>query len=156
MRSFNITERIEIRCESKGNMQGFKHVATLYIDGVKRQTASVQYINRTWERYDFQTVMQCLVEKSKVLSDAEKKVCQKFLAGDHADMSLFKNTAMVAAMGDIFGKTKKEKNDWKTRMLKAGLEKKGLMIPEDWDELDEDEKEKRLNKLVALAGSVGK
>ena len=59
-----------------------------------------------------------------------------------------KTIAMVAKMGEIFGANQKEKNDWKARMLKAGLESKGLIMPDDWNTLSEDEKEKRLNRAI--------
>lgn len=59
-----------------------------------------------------------------------------------------KTIAMVAKMGEIFGTNQKEKNDWKARMLKAGLENKGLIMPDDWNTLSEDEKEKRLNRAI--------
>jgi len=62
--------------------------------------------------------------------------------------SILKTTGMIALLGDVFGNTKKEKNDWKARMMKAGLEGKGLTMPEDWDDLTEDEKEKRLNGAI--------
>lgn len=65
--------------------------------------------------------------------------------------SRFKTVAMVAMMGEIFGQTKKEKNDWKARMLKAGLGSSGLEMPEDWDTLSEDEKERRLNGVIKMA-----
>jgi hypothetical protein len=61
----------------------------------------------------------------------------------------FKTVAMVAQMGEIFGDTQKEKNDWKLRMLKAGIN--GLDIPSDWDSLSEDEKERRLNKVIKFS-----
>ena len=64
--------------------------------------------------------------------------------------SQMNSTAMVAMMGDLFSSNKKESNDWKARMLKAGLP--GLSIPEDWDELSEDEKETRLNKVIKEMG----
>jgi hypothetical protein len=35
-------------------------------------------------------------------------------------------------------------------MLKAGIQ--GLDIPEDWDELDEDTKEARLNGVIEVMG----
>jgi len=60
-----------------------------------------------------------------------------------------KTIKMVMTMGNIFGKDQKEKNDWKARMLKAGLENKGLIMPNDWNQLPEPEKEKRLNKVIA-------
>ena len=59
-----------------------------------------------------------------------------------------KSTAVVAMMGDIFGKTEKEKNSWKTRMLKAGLEGRGLIMPEDFDGLPEEEKKRRLDGAI--------
>jgi len=62
---------------------------------------------------------------------------------------MMKTTGMVALMGDLLCDTKKQKNDWKKRMLKAGIP--DLDIPDDWDELSEDEKEKRLNKVISLA-----
>lgn len=62
---------------------------------------------------------------------------------------MLKTTAMVAMMGDIIGgKTLKEKNTWKTRMLKAGLSNRGLDMPEDWESIKESEKKKRLNKAL--------
>ena len=54
---------------------------------------------------------------------------------------------MTAQIGEIFGQNKKEKNDWKARMLKAGLGE-GLDMPEDWNSLSEEEKERRLNKMI--------
>jgi hypothetical protein len=56
--------------------------------------------------------------------------------------------AGVMALGDIFGHDQKESNDWKARMLKAGLEGRGLIMPEDWDQLTEDQKEARLNGAI--------
>jgi hypothetical protein len=61
-----------------------------------------------------------------------------------------KTIGMVAQMGDIFGKTQKEKSAWKVRMLKAGLQNRGLSIPKDWDMLPEKEKKKRLDKTMKV------
>ena len=46
-------------------------------------------------------------------------------------------------------KDKKEKNDWKARMLKSGFGNMGLEMPEDWNSLDEETKEARLNAVIA-------
>lgn len=57
---------------------------------------------------------------------------------------------MVAKLGGIFhAGDQKATNDWKTRMLKAGLENKGLIMPDDWETLGEDEKERRLDGAIA-------
>jgi hypothetical protein len=59
--------------------------------------------------------------------------------------SWVKTVGTVAMMGELLaGPSKAEKNDWKARMLKAGLGE-GIHMPEDWDSLSEDEKERRLN-----------
>lgn len=46
------------------------------------------------------------------------------------------------------GKTKAEANDWKERMLKARLN--GLSMPDNWGQLNEDEKQKRLDGVIAV------
>lgn len=56
--------------------------------------------------------------------------------------------AMIAQLGEIFGSSQKQKNDWKARMLKAGLGNSGLIMPDDWDDLSEEEKERRLNGAI--------
>lgn len=68
---------------------------------------------------------------------------------EESSNSFLRTVAGVAAMGDILaGDSKAAKNDWKARMLKAGLENKGLIMPDDWESLSEEEKEKRLNGAI--------
>ena len=62
----------------------------------------------------------------------------------------FNTIGMVAGLGDLYGKTKKEKNEWKLRMIKAGLGNRGFQVPDDWDTLSEDEKEKRLDNVIKV------
>jgi hypothetical protein len=154
-RAFKINNRITIVARSGDARDGFNHFATLYIDGQEVETAKVHYINRTWESYEFQSVMEKLVEKSTALSDTDKQLAKSFLAKDNTDWSNFKTTGMIASLGDVFGQTTKEKNDWKARMIKAGLGNKGLDMPEDWDTLDEKTKEKRLNMVIKQLHEVG-
>ena len=51
---------------------------------------------------------------------------------------------MVAAFGDVFGETQEDANAWKSRMLKAG----GVSFPDDFDQLPEDEKQRRLDGAI--------
>jgi hypothetical protein len=154
-RAFKINDKVQIVARQEDARDGFNHTATLYINGKAVDSAKVHYINRTWESYEFQTVMQRLVDKTTELSDAEKQSAKSYLAKDHTDWSDFKTTGMVAQLGEVFGKTTKEKNDWKERMLKAGLGGKGLEMPEDWDTLDEKTKEKRLDAVIKELHKVG-
>ena len=156
MKIFKITKELEVVCNSESTRSGFRHLATLLRNGIEIQKSKCVYQNRTWEAYEFESVLFSVVSialKTKSISEEEGKACDEFIKGDHTDWSGFKTTAMVAQLGEVFADTKKEKNDWKSRMLKAGLP--GLDIPEDWDTLEEDEKERRLNKVIELASDVG-
>lgn len=62
--------------------------------------------------------------------------------------SSLKSTAMVASLGNLLCDNQKDKNDWKKRMLAAGIN--GLSIPEDWDTLSEEEKERRLDGVIKI------
>jgi|2_EtaG_2_1085320.scaffolds.fasta_scaffold186549_2 hypothetical protein len=70
--------------------------------------------------------------------------------GHDCEVGMNKTVGMVAMMGDVIGgETLKEKNAWKTRMLKAGLSNKGLNFPDNWEGgIKETEKKKRLNKAL--------
>ena len=156
MRIFKITKELEVVCNSESTRYGFRHLATLMRDGREVQDGKCTYQNRTWESFEFQSVLYEVIRKAhknKIISWEEEKLCKEFIEGDHTDWSGFKTTAMVAKMGELFADTQKEKNDWKARMLKAGLP--GLDIPEDWNNLDEDEKESRLNKVIELTKEIG-
>ena len=155
MRIFRINEKIEISCEWQKTRQAFRHVAVLLFNGVEQERTKVCYLNRTWESYEYQTVAKRLVEKSTALTDEEKKICNDFLDGDRTDWSQFKAVSMVAKMGDLLCSDQKEKNDWKARMLKAGLESKGLVMPDDWDSLDEDTKQARLDLILKTISGFG-
>lgn len=70
-------------------------------------------------------------------------------AAEEAEGTGLGSIAMVAKLGDVLcAGDKKAANDWKARMLRAGLEGRGLIMPDDWDSLSEDEKERRLNGVI--------
>lgn len=64
--------------------------------------------------------------------------------------SMLKTVAMVAKISSLFCNTPKETNDWQMRMLKAGLGNRGLIMPDNWNELSEEEKSKRLNQAIGV------
>lgn len=149
MQIFKINEKISIVCEWKKTRTAFKHTATLMIDGLMQDETKICYCNRTWERYEFESVLRKMINGTNELNNEEKTVCLDFIANYKESNNGFNAIAMVVKMGDILCPNQKEKNDWKTRMLKAGLENKGLSMPDDWNELNETEKENRLNNVIA-------
>lgn len=154
MTTFKINKELEIICEWKKTRNAFKHTATLLENGQEIEDTKICYQNRTWESFEFESVIKKLLDKTDLLTERKKANFLKRANGIETEKvnSSFKAIATVAQIGEVFGKNQKEKNDWKARMLKAGLENKGLIIPEDWNELDEDTKERRLNKVIELLG----
>ena len=147
---FKIDERTKIVCKSQNTRQGFRHVAEYYKDGRLIESRSVSYLNRTWESYEYESVIEALLEKMRMPNNEKARILNitKQISLGKID-SQFKTVSMVASLGNIFyDNTQKERVDWKLRMLKAGVG--GLNIPEDWDTLSEDEKEKRLDKIIKL------
>lgn len=156
MRTFKITRNLSVTCEWVKTRMAFKHTAILHRDGYSDASTKICYCNRTWERYEYESVLEKLfgqVESS--LSKYERSRFKLVIKnGGDAEMKRFnqelKTVAMVASLGSLFSNDRKEANDWKTRMIKAGLEGKGLIMPDDWDSLSEEEKERRLNSLIAF------
>ena len=149
MKTFKVNKNLEAVCQSEKTRYGFRHLATLIGDRREISKAKRCYYNRTWESYEFESVLETLLEKSISLSEWDKRCFKAMIknGGQHSTDDL-KTIGMVAMMGDIFGKTQKQKNDWKTRMLKAGLENKGLIMPDDWETLSEADKEARLDGAI--------
>ena len=150
MKTFQIGKNIFIVCDCEGTRYGFRHLATLLIDGQEAGRSKACYYNRTWERFEFETVINSLLEKTDALSKAQKARAMRKISGEDKIKTdtQFKNIAMIAKLGEFFGKDQKEVNDWKTRMIQAGLGDRGLIMPEDWDQLEEDEKTKRLDLVI--------
>ena len=149
MKIFKINNRIEIVCKSERTRYGFRHLATLFVDGAESTNVKCTYQNRTWESYEFQSVLYDVISKSE-LSEKDKKLCKDYIENYKENDNTMSMTMRIASLGNLFCETKKEKNNWKKRMLKAGLENSGLSFPDDWDELSEDEKENRLNKTMRV------
>ncbi|KKT20044.1 MAG: hypothetical protein UW02_C0002G0036 [Candidatus Nomurabacteria bacterium GW2011_GWB1_43_7] len=122
------------------------HVATidrasgkLYVHGYWSMTTS-KHINHVAD-------VLGLHKEDKARDVAEVEAERK--AKESEGMAGLRAVGLVAMLGDVFGKTTKESNDWKARMLRAGLEGRGLIMPDDWDTLPEAEKTKRLDGALA-------
>lgn len=146
MKKFKVNDRIEIGCEYKKSRNGFRHIATLYTDGKVADKTSESYLNRTWESYEYQTVMQKLIKKTDALTEDERKIAMDFVENyKETDKGILGMAAMVAKMGEVFADTDEEKNTWKKRMLGTVP---GIDFPEDWDTLSEEEKKRRLDGAI--------
>jgi hypothetical protein len=149
-KTFNLDKNITVDCWTYETRYSWGHKSQLWIDYKVVSEKKITYYNRTWESYTYQSILDYIVREYKGFTKDQKAKYQAMIKNDNfsQDADIFKNVSMIAKMGDIFGRNQKESNDWKARMLKAGLENKGLIMPDDWDTLSEDEKEKRLNGAI--------
>jgi hypothetical protein len=153
MTIFKIDDNTYIECVYRKTRNGFRHSASLYKDGRQKYTASISYLNRTWESFEFESVLQKILDKAKY-PEQQKESLLKIWKKDPSTngMNALDSLASIMKMGEFFAPEgdKKAANDWKARMLKAGVPDGTLLMPEDWDTLSEDEKQRRLDGVIGI------
>lgn len=155
-KTFEVSDQIRIHCEAQRTRGGFRHLATLRLSGREPVTAKVCYLNRTWESFEFQRVIKALAYKPGVPAEVQEAILAFAKEGGKAytehveeSKSFFRTVGLVAAIGSIMTDNQKDANDWKARMINAGLDNRGFSMPEDWNQLSEDEKSRRLDAVIA-------
>lgn len=159
MTFFKINDKLAIGAEVYETRYSWGHKANLYRVRTPEQSDEwiigdkITYYNRTWERYQFESILYSIVAKAlkkHLITPEEAQTCNDYIKNYQDKNDKWLGTvAHVAKLGEILAPDQKARNDWKTRMLKAGLEGQGLIMPEDWDQLSEDEKERRLNGAIS-------
>jgi hypothetical protein len=69
MRSFKLSDEYEVVCESQGTRSGFRHLATLLKNGNEIDKAKICYLNRTWERFEFESVLNKIISQNPELKE---------------------------------------------------------------------------------------
>jgi hypothetical protein len=158
---FKINDKLAMGAEGYQTRYSWGHKAHLYRvhtpehDDEHIYSVKVTYYNRTWERYEFESALYHLIDRAfanKVITREEADTCNDYIKNyqDIESARAFKTIANVAKMGAILASDQKGANDFKARILKAGLEDKGLIMPEDWDTLSEDDKQARLDGAISM------
>jgi hypothetical protein len=62
MRIFNLNNEYSIVCNWQNTRYGFRHLATLHKAGFEIAEAKVCYYNRTWERFEFESVLNKIIK----------------------------------------------------------------------------------------------
>lgn len=62
---------------------GFRHDCTLYFNGTEVKKAKCNYLNRTWESYQFQTVMQSAI--SDYIEKIKNELIQRYKIANNVD-----------------------------------------------------------------------
>ena len=156
MQTFKITNELQAVCGSQKTRNGFKHTAALIKNGQEITNTKISYLNRTWESYKYESVLQKLLEKSKPFLTPDEITAFKtaIAAGGRRGAAQNKSAAWAASLGDALysdkmGGNLKARNDWKIKMINARFGK-GLILPDDWDKLDEKIKQARLDNALEI------
>ena len=64
MRIFNLNAEYNIVCNWQNTRYGFRHLATLHRNGYEIAKAKACYYNRTWERFEYETVLLKLIDEN--------------------------------------------------------------------------------------------
>ena len=63
MRLFQLNADYAVVCEFVSTRSGFKHVATLLFKGEEIDSTKICYSNRTWERFQYESVLNKMIQK---------------------------------------------------------------------------------------------
>ena len=72
MKTFKINKELTIECEWKKTRTAFKHEAILLLNGREIEFTKICYVNRTWERFEFESVIKKLLDKTELLTARKK------------------------------------------------------------------------------------
>lgn len=145
MNTFQLHEKVNVVCQSENTRYGFRHLATLFYENQEHCAVKCCYYNRTWESYQYQSVLYAAIRKAKLPKDIQESCTQKIR--DYQEPNNNTSLRTVCAVGELICNTDEEKNNWKIRMIKAAHP--GINIPETWNTLPETEKKERLNQVIA-------
>lgn len=144
-KTFMLNEYTSIECGWQNTRYGFRHLAVLSGGGAYVKTKACYY-NRTWESYEYQSVVHAAIRKAFKKEEAEKYIAQVDAQAKGEIDKKFGMIAGIAKLGEILCDKQEDKNTWKKRMLKAGIPE--IDFPDDFDSLPEEEKQRRLDGAI--------
>ena len=62
MRIFNLSKEYNVVCNWQNTRYGFRHLATLHKNGFEVAKAKACYYNRTWERFEYESVLNKIID----------------------------------------------------------------------------------------------
>lgn len=146
METYTINENLKIEAWYFETRHNWGHNARAIYRGQEVAEVKIVYQNRTWESYKFQSVMEKLIDvldASNAIPLADRIQASKTIkAGDGRDMKGLRSLGALATMAGIMGG-----NDMKAKVI-ASIP--GVIVPDDFDNLPEDEKTKRLDGVIDI------
>ena len=79
MKMFKLDEEYSIVCEAENTRYGFRHIAHLLLNGHEIDKTKICYYNRTWEAYEFQSVIYLLLKRHFDSNDIHTTEYEKYI-----------------------------------------------------------------------------
>ena len=147
-KTFTLDNGAVVECGWQNTNYGFRHLAVLRQYPL-RVEAKACYYNRTWESYEYASVVHSAIRKA-FPKEADALITKVDDQARGRINDQFGMIAGIAKLGEILCEKPEEKNDWKKRMRTAGMP--GIDFPEGFDALSEDEKQRRLDGVINSLG----
>jgi len=72
MREFKLNRDIKVYCENYQTSCTWGHKGFIEVKGIETNKAKIRYINRTWEKFEYQSLIYELVNNCNVITDKQK------------------------------------------------------------------------------------
>jgi hypothetical protein len=146
-KAFDLGNGYKASCHSERTRYGFRHVAALlnkYSNDVVARVA-YPYYNRTWERYEYESVLNKLVDRweAKSVTIPTAVAAARNAIKDYKEPNAFSAVAFASAVGELLAGDKPEDVvAWKKRMIATVP---GISFPDNFDNLPIEEQRRRLD-----------
>ena len=77
MKLFTLDKKYTIVCDYQNTRNGFKNTATLLKNNTKISSTKINYLNRTWERFEYESVLLKIIDDC--FKDKEHKKYTKYI-----------------------------------------------------------------------------
>lgn len=74
MRIFSFDDVYNVVCDNKDTRNGFKHVAKIFKNGIEQDNTKICYLNRTWESFEYESILQKIVNQYFEESEKQKYI----------------------------------------------------------------------------------
>lgn len=70
--------KFQFICQSENTRSGFRHLCTPFVNGVRGDRQKCTYTNRTYERYQFESVLHKTIDSLKLSEEITQKLKDNF------------------------------------------------------------------------------
>ena len=146
-KEFKIDENVTVECGSQRTSYGFRHLAVLRENGSRKAEAKACYYNRTWEAFEYQSVIHKIIRKCYQGERAKIYMEKADVLGRGMVDDFFGSIKAMAAMGEVLGASQEQKTSIKKAVLSSIP---GIDFPEGFDSLPAEEKARRIDGALKI------